>query len=563
MAHVLFMDIVAYSTFHMDRQQQLLHDLQEAVRSTPTFARAQAEDQLIRLPTGDGIALVFFHGPEAPVHCALELARILGNSPSIKLRMGIHTGPVYRVADINANRNVAGGGINIAQRVMDCGDAGHILVSSTVAELLGQVSAWSPMLHNLGEVKVKHGLRIHLYNLYTDDAGNPALPNKVCRRVAAQRPALTKTKKRKVTPAEPSVPVSTAATRAGLDLKRNGSAVAFAEVLGAADRRDIGSVIETHGNPFLESKAAVEEMGWPPERVLLKLRKGRFDARAILADTAVIESFEKRESQRIGRGEGTSLKLPDGTKYVAVDASSPFLEVDDFAVTLQETRYFDILRARPAIEESFDVRLRYAHTDPEKSRVPQALGVQFIALFADRELLVIRRAKDTFPWPGTWSFSGEEQCAPIDVSWDEPVRMRNFLLRTAVEEIFPLARRLEPAELLEVMRMVEPYVKSMRTWSLFLEVPTVTFSFFSVFTFELSIKEYEDRVKEMVHQGLGQSSREGRYFSVPVAEAAHLIKGNAILASPLFGGNAIELSPSLLHPTSLYRLTRLLESMRM
>lgn len=175
-AHVLFMDIVAYSKLHMDRQQQLLHVLQEAVRNTSEFARAQADDHLIRLPTGDGMALVFFHDPEAPVRCALELAKALRATPDVQLRMGIHTGPVYRVADINANRNVAGGGINIAQRVMDCGNAGHILVSSTEAEVLGQVSVWCPMLHDLGEVEVKHGVRLHIYNLYNEEAGNPALP---------------------------------------------------------------------------------------------------------------------------------------------------------------------------------------------------------------------------------------------------------------------------------------------------------------------------------------------------------------------------------------------------
>ena len=138
MAHVLFMDIVAYSTLHMDHQESVLGELQEAVRTTAEFARAQADDQLIRLPTGDGMALVFFHDPEAPVRCALELSRILRDHPDIKLRMGIHSGPVYRIADINANRNVAGGGINIAQRVMDCGDAGHILISNAEAEVLGQ-----------------------------------------------------------------------------------------------------------------------------------------------------------------------------------------------------------------------------------------------------------------------------------------------------------------------------------------------------------------------------------------------------------------------------------------
>ncbi len=153
--------------------------LQEAVRQTSEFARAEAVDELIRLPTGDGMALVFFGDAEAPVRCAVELGRSLRKQSALQLRMGIHTGPVYRVADINANRNVAGGGINIAQRVMDCGDAGHILVSSAEAEVLGQLSGWRPMLHYLGEVEVKHGVRLHLYNLYSNEAGNAALPKKV------------------------------------------------------------------------------------------------------------------------------------------------------------------------------------------------------------------------------------------------------------------------------------------------------------------------------------------------------------------------------------------------
>ena len=173
MAHVLFMDIVAYSPLPMEQQQQMLLHLQEAVRETKEFARAQARDQLIRLPTGDGMALVFFGLVESPVRCALELHRILSRWPELQLRMGIHTGPVYRVADINDTRNVAGGGINIAQRVMDCGDAGHILVSKTVVDVLDQVSKWKTALHDLGEAEVKHGVRVHLYNLYTEDEGNP------------------------------------------------------------------------------------------------------------------------------------------------------------------------------------------------------------------------------------------------------------------------------------------------------------------------------------------------------------------------------------------------------
>jgi Tol biopolymer transport system component/class 3 adenylate cyclase len=178
-AHVLFTDIVGYSKLPMDEQESLLMQLQDAVRHTPEFARAEASEELIRLPTGDGMALVFFRDPEAPVRCALELSRILRTYPEMKLRMGIHSGPVYRVADINANRNVAGGGINIAQRVMDCGDAGHILVSEEVANILGQLSRWKGFLQNLGEAEVKHSVRVHLFNLYTEDAGNSALPQKL------------------------------------------------------------------------------------------------------------------------------------------------------------------------------------------------------------------------------------------------------------------------------------------------------------------------------------------------------------------------------------------------
>jgi len=179
MAHVLFMDIVSYSRLHMDQQQRIIHELQDAVRNTSEFARAQSADRLIRLPTGDGMALVFFGDPEAPVRCALELTEILRKHPDIQLRIGIHSGPVYRIADINANRNVAGGGINTAQRVMDCGDAGHILLSKTMAEVLGQISSWSGHLHDIGQAEVKHGVRVDLVNLYTAEAGNAELPRKL------------------------------------------------------------------------------------------------------------------------------------------------------------------------------------------------------------------------------------------------------------------------------------------------------------------------------------------------------------------------------------------------
>ncbi|HEX8634897.1 MAG TPA: protein kinase [Pyrinomonadaceae bacterium] len=183
MAYVLFTDIVGYSRRTMDQQPRLLRQLQNIVRHTPQFAAAHAADQLITLPSGDGMALVFFTSSPLPaVECALEIARQLRGEAQLPVRMGVHAGPVYRVADINLQNNVAGGGINLAQRVMDCGDAGHILVSQTVAEVLRQLSQWQERLHDLGEAEVKHGERIHLYNLYTEEAGNPAPPAKLISR---------------------------------------------------------------------------------------------------------------------------------------------------------------------------------------------------------------------------------------------------------------------------------------------------------------------------------------------------------------------------------------------
>jgi class 3 adenylate cyclase len=178
-AHVLFMDLVGYSRLPMDEQTQVLRQLQKIVRGTTEFSRAMENNDLISLPTGDGMALVFFRDPVVPIQCALEIAYALQSAPEIKLRMGVHSGPVYRIADINTNKNVSGGGINMAQRVMDCGDAGHILVSNTVAEVLRQLGTWAEHLHDLGECEVKHGMRVHLFNLYTDDLGNPNWPEKL------------------------------------------------------------------------------------------------------------------------------------------------------------------------------------------------------------------------------------------------------------------------------------------------------------------------------------------------------------------------------------------------
>src|SRR5205809_1934102 len=177
--HVLFMDIVGFSKLLVDEQSNCSDRLNQVVRRTSQFRAAEAEGKLIRLPTGDGMVLVFFTSLEAPVRCAVEIAKTLKNSTDFGLRMGIHSGPVNKISDVNERSNLAGGGINIAQRVMDCGDARHILLSKRVAEDLEQHSKWQPHLHHLGIFEVKHGVKIDVVNLYTAEVGNPALPEKL------------------------------------------------------------------------------------------------------------------------------------------------------------------------------------------------------------------------------------------------------------------------------------------------------------------------------------------------------------------------------------------------
>ena len=176
--HVLFIDVVGYSKLLVNQQSELLRELNKVVSGTNEFREAEAEGKLTRLPTGDGMALVFRTDPEAPAQCALEIARALKERPRIALRMGIHSGPVNEVVDVNQRENIAGAGINMAQRVMDCGDAGHILVSKHVAEDLEQHDRWRPLLHDLGSCEVKHGVRLDVSNLYSEEVGNAQLPKK-------------------------------------------------------------------------------------------------------------------------------------------------------------------------------------------------------------------------------------------------------------------------------------------------------------------------------------------------------------------------------------------------
>jgi adenylate cyclase len=176
--HVLFIDIVGYSKLLIHEQLEYLEKLREVARATETFRAAQREGKLMRLPTGDGGALVFNTSPEAPVKCAMEIARELKKHPELRVRMGIHSGPVKEVTDLSEQGNIAGAGINIAQRVMDCGDAGHILVSKRVADDLENYAQWRPLLHDLGTCEVKHGVSLALFNLYSTEIGNPEQPKK-------------------------------------------------------------------------------------------------------------------------------------------------------------------------------------------------------------------------------------------------------------------------------------------------------------------------------------------------------------------------------------------------
>jgi hypothetical protein len=175
-AHVLFIDIVEYSKLLTDEQSEALQELNQIVRNTEAVREAEAVEQLIILPTGDGMALVFTGSVERPAECALEVSRALRAQPSLPVRMGIHSGPVQHVRDANTRENISGVGINIAHRVMDCGDAGHILVSKRFADDLAQHRRWQPYLHELGDVEVKHGVVVSLVNLYAETIGNPARP---------------------------------------------------------------------------------------------------------------------------------------------------------------------------------------------------------------------------------------------------------------------------------------------------------------------------------------------------------------------------------------------------
>src|SRR3954451_9578935 len=178
-AHVLFLDIVGYSKLSVNEQHARVDELNGIVRLSEQYQKAEAANRILKIPTGDGMALVFYKSPEEPAQCAFEISRALKDNQRLQVRMGIHSGPVSGVVDVNERTNVAGAGINLAQRVMDCGDAGHILLSHHVAEDLAEYERWRPFLHDIGTFEMKHRVRVSVTNLYSNEVGNPHLPKKL------------------------------------------------------------------------------------------------------------------------------------------------------------------------------------------------------------------------------------------------------------------------------------------------------------------------------------------------------------------------------------------------
>ena len=177
-AHVLFIDILGYSKLSINEQHAAVDELTQIVRATEQFQKTEASQRLIKIATGDAMALVFYTSPEAPVRCAVELSRALKDHPRLRVRMGIHSGPVSGVVDVTGRTNLAGAGLNLARRVMDCGDAGHILLSKHLAEDLAEFEEWRPLLHKLGTCEVKHRVHLGVVNLCSDDVGNRQFPQK-------------------------------------------------------------------------------------------------------------------------------------------------------------------------------------------------------------------------------------------------------------------------------------------------------------------------------------------------------------------------------------------------
>jgi hypothetical protein len=336
-------------------------------------------------------------------------------------------------------------------------------------------------------------------------------------------------------------------------------ALRFADRYNGSDRRIVGAVIELFRHRHLESHSPLETLGWKPEEILM-LESGHLDISSIEKDPKVQKAFQVSEETRLAQGKETALQEPNNRKFAISDTSTPFHDVSTLTITFKQTDYFSIQRARPAVGDDQRVRLKYGNLTPSENLIPGAAAIVFAALFSDGEILAIFRNKNTFGWPETWSFSGEEQFDSIDFSWEASARMKFALLRTVQEEIFPLARIYDKNQLVSAMRIVEQYVSSMRVWSIILEEPTATFSVFCVICLACTVDDYKKAVKDMVRRGLGEMSNEGKYYTVPLSAIPRLLQGMTLDATQIFGSNRTPVRPEELHPMSRYRLLRLLEA---
>ncbi|CAN5589514.1 adenylate/guanylate cyclase domain-containing protein [soil metagenome] len=351
-AHVLFIDIVGYSKLLTDQQRELLRLLNEVVRTTEQFRAAELADQLVRLPTGDGMALAFFNSPDAPVRCAMEIDQRLKEYPQLNVRMGIHSGPVDVVHDVNDRTNVAGAGINMAQRVMDCADAGHILLSKRVADDLAQYERWQPHLYDLGVCEVKHGVEIELVNLYDSQAGNPEPPEKFKRKHEAHAAMVSRAavgRRRKLVLATvAAIAVATAAVAAwfwfGSDALQTRSARLAAQSANSVAILPFKPIVAEASDPVLEMGMAdslITQLSGSGDVIVLSLTSVRsyggldqdpLDAGRRLGVQSVLEGTVQKLGDRL-RVSVRLLRVSDGASLLSEEFRERFTDV--FAV--QET----------------------------------------------------------------------------------------------------------------------------------------------------------------------------------------------------------------------------------
>ena len=329
-------------------------------------------------------------------------------------------------------------------------------------------------------------------------------------------------------------------------------------------RRADGGAIEISSHFNLTQGLPLDKTGWSPQLVRLVKVPRPFDAGDILGDADIINAFEENERERERNGKGRILDpvtreslTVNGTKFAIVEVSPNVDERDDLTLALQSTDYVTVMQALPGVTRYPEKRRIYGHADPSHNRIPNATGIHFIALFEDACVLAILRSPNLDYEPGTWSFSGEEQLKDIDLLGNERKRAEQFLLRTAVEEVFPLAGARDDRDFAARLAYVRPTIRSMKIWTVLIHELSVSFCPFGVFELGLTFASYRELVDSLRLRGY-QLSGEGGYHAVELREIIRLLQGHTIRAERLFGGSE-ELAPGKLHSTSRYRLKLLLE----